>query len=785
MSQGGNEAAGGPHGGVGHGAGALAAARGGGPLRRTARRLFRPLHEALTANLAEERPRFVNWLPVFFGLGIWCYFAVVSEPAPAAAVLPLVVGLALMVFARPGGLARIAAAALVVAGLGFAAAKMRTAWVGAPVLDRSLRAVELTGVLERREPHAKRGERLTLSLISMSDVEPERLPARARIRVMAPAGDVAPGDVLKLTATVSPPSIPALPGGFDFARSAYFERIGAVGYALKPPEKVTATVAPEPNLALRLRASIEDLRQTIGRRIEAALPGERGAMAAALITGERGGISQETTDAYRDSGLVHILSISGLHMVIMAGAVFALLRFGLAAIPALALTQPIKKWAAAGGAIGAVLDFAISGGSAATLRAAIMMVVFFLAVILGRPAIAMRNVAIAALIILAIAPNNLLDVGFQMSFAAVAALVASYEAIRGRMDRNGVTPGPVMRGALFLGGILFSTLIAGLAVTPLSVYHFHAMQHYAPLANLIAVPVCNLVVMPAALATLVALPFGLEAAPLWIMGHGIDAMGWVAREVAALPGAVTHIPEIPTLAFALALAGGLWLVLWQRRWRLAGIPLIAAGLAWAPAAAKPDILIGREGAILAVRDAQGRLAAHAERPSTFELKRWLERDGDARDPKELRKSSSFRCDPSGCVTEAHGATIALSRNPASLADDCTRAKILIVNGERPVACNAPHIYDRQTLRRTGTVAMTREPDGTYRIETVADARGLRPWSTPPPPRQPRTRSEPQPAPGTPPRSPADLTTASKQPDFDAAVIDEPPELRPEIEDEGP
>ncbi len=330
---------------------------------------------------------------------------------------------------------------------------------------------------------------------------------------MSPAGDIKPGDALQMTASLSPPSAPALPGGHDFARAAYYERIGAVGFALKPPQKVTLADLAEPDLALRIRAAVEDLRQDIGRRIEAALPGERGALAAALITGERGGISQETTDAYRDSGLVHILSISGLHMAIMAGAVFALLRFALATVPVLALTQPIKKWAAAGGALGAILYFAISGGSAATLRSAIMMVVMFLAIMLGRPAIAMRNVAIAALLILIVYPESLLDVGFQMSFAAVAALVAAYEAIRGHFDRSGITPGPVMRAGLFLGGILFSTLIAGFAVTPLSVYHFHAMQHYAPLANLIAVPVCNLLVMPAALATLVALPFGLEAAP--------------------------------------------------------------------------------------------------------------------------------------------------------------------------------------------------------------------------------------------------------------------------------
>lgn len=751
--------------------------------------------------LAEERPRFVNWLPVLFGLGIWCYFALGVEPSLPAAALPLISGVVLCAVARREGTVRLMGLALVIIGAGFAVAKARTERVAAPVLDRTLRAVEVTGIVERREPHAKRGERLTLRLVSIEDVEPGRLPHRARIRVMTSVNDtqngensngdprtgsIKPGDAVQLTASLSPPSAPALPGGYDFARGAYFERIGAVGFALKPPQKVTLAATPQPDLALRIRAAVEDLRQDIGRRIGNALPGERGALAAALITGERGGISQETTDAYRDSGLVHILSISGLHMAIMAGAVFALLRLVLAAIPALALTQPIKKWAALGGAIGAILYYAISGGSAATLRSAIMMVVFFLAIMLGRPAIAMRNVAIAALLILIAYPESLLDVGFQMSFAAVAALVAAYEAVRLHIDRTGATPGPVMRAALFLGGIVFSTVIAGLAVTPLSIYHFHATQHYAPLANLIAVPICNLLVMPAALATLVALPFGLEAAPLWAMGIGIDIMGWTARSVAELPGAVSHIGQVPDLAFACALGGGLWLVLWQKRWRLAGVPLIFAGLALAPSAEKADVLIGREGALVAVRDPSGALAAHAERPSTFELKRWLEHDGDAREPKDVRKNNVFHCDALGCVAQSGDALVALSRHLAGTADDCERTSVLITTSSRPRACTGPkHIFDRDSLKATGTVALYRTSDGTFRSESVADARGRRPWSMPAPPYR---RSEQSPALTAPPAAtPRERYDVSRYAAPKALVdaFEQPLDLRPEVEDDDP
>ncbi|MGE5267852.1 MAG: ComEC/Rec2 family competence protein, partial [Deltaproteobacteria bacterium] len=234
-------------------------------------RILVPLKNLFQGQLAEERPRFVIWVPVIFGAGIWAYFTLKAEPGYPAAVLPLAMGLVAIALSSSATGRRLLAVMLVIAGLGFLTAKIRTALVAAPVLDRTLRAAELTGVLERREPHAKRGERLTLRLTSIAGIETQNMPRRARVRILGPAGDVKPGDRLRLTATLSPPAAPALPGGYDFARAAYFEQIGAVGYALKPPEKLVQD-GPEPPPALRIRAAVEDIRQDIGRRIQAALP---------------------------------------------------------------------------------------------------------------------------------------------------------------------------------------------------------------------------------------------------------------------------------------------------------------------------------------------------------------------------------------------------------------------------------------------------------------------------------------------------------------------------------
>ena len=316
-------------------------------------------------------------------------------------------------------------------------------------------------------------------------------------------------------------------------------------------------------------AAVARVRQAIGRRVVEALPGQTGAIANALITGERGAISESTNQAFRNSGLFHILSISGLHMVIMAGAVFFCIRLALAAVPAIALRYPIKKWAAAGAMAGAFGYLMISGAAFATVRSYIMISIMFLAVMLDRPAVALRNVALAALAILLVWPESLFDPGFQMSFAAVVALVSAYEWLRGRAEERGrVTMRGALRDALmFFGGIVASTLIASLAVAPFGIYHFHNTQQFAILANLDRHSDLQHRRHAGGAGDAGGDAGRPGGGPLWVMGWGIEAMVWCAAWVASLPGAVGRVPAIPTFAFVLMVVGGLWCALWSTRWR--------------------------------------------------------------------------------------------------------------------------------------------------------------------------------------------------------------------------
>lgn len=678
-----------------------------------------------------EREQFFLWAPVCLGAGIAAYFALPVEPGLAVAFVPLALALIFRSATARGTIPSTLMTALILAGAGFADAKFRVETVRAPVLKKTLRNADIEGTVTLVEVRYPRGQRLTISSPTIAGLTPEATPAVVRVRTMSSRSAVQPGDRVRVKATISPPAKPALPGGFDYARTAWFDQVGAVGYAFAPP--VIVAHVDGGTLMARYRRGVEEIRQIIARRIRAALPGETGEIALALITGERGGISATTNNAFKNSGLFHILSISGLHMVIAAGAMFYSVRLLLAAIPFFALTLPIKKIAAAVGILGALGYLAISGWAFATVRSGLMILIIFGAVLLDRPALALRNVALAAFLILAIFPESLLDAGFQMSFAAVTALIASHELLTRIVGRNS-RPNPVMHVVKFFGEIIASTLIASAAVAPLAAYNFHQSQQYAVLANMIAIPICNIIVMPAALAAMVLMPIGLEWIALRPMGWGIEGMSWCANIVGAIPGAVGHIPEIPALAFALMLAGGLWLVLWRTQLRLLGASLVMLGILVAPWMPRPDVLIAQKGTMVAVRDASGKLSSLPAHGSKYDLERWLEYDGDGRTAREAQAADAFSCDSIGCIAHVKGATVAVARHPAAVTDDCLNADILILDEPKPRDCAVPttviDVFDRW---RNGAYALYLDrdadsPEPHVRLETVAAHRGERPWS---------------------------------------------------------
>ncbi len=688
------------------------------------------------STLDRERERWFLWVPVFFGAGIGLFFALPHDPPLTRTLAALVAAIALQRVFRRGVLmpALIGATLCMLAGM--MAGTLRAEWTRAPVLNTEITARMAAGFIEALEPRLPKGARITMRLRALQGVSSAERPERIRF-VWAGTTDLRVGDAITVRLSLRPPPTPVRPGGYDFARRAWFKRIGAVGFAVAEPKR-SRTLPTKPDF-LGFRTWLGNIRSSIAHRVETQVPGDAGAIINALIIGQRGKVPEEKLDHLRRSGLSHMLAISGLHMAMIAGALFWLLRGGLAAIPHFALNWRIKKGAAITALLGGILYLAVSGASVATQRAAIMIGLMLVAILLDRPALSLRNVALAALIILAIAPENLLEIGFQMSFAAVAALVSFYEWWQARQDQNQVIrsqliTNPIALAALrgsrnMIGGTLMTTLIAGIAVAPFGAFHFHKIAQFSLLANLLAMPVFTVLVMPMALVTLLTLPFGLEGGSLNIMAWGVEAVSDVAAWVALQPDAVRTTPEMPMVAFLAMIIGGLWFCLWRQRWRILGVIPMALGATLSAGTVPPDLLIAREGALIAARTDGQLLSGSPGRAGAFELARWLEADGDKRAADTIVRGAGFRCDAAGCTTQIGDVVVAMPRAPQNIDDDCRKADIVILIFDQVHPCpSARLVIDRADLRREGVHAVTIRPGGAITVKTVEQLRGTRPWT---------------------------------------------------------
>ena len=669
-----------------------------------------------------ERDRWPLWLPVLIGIGIAVYFSLWVEPPLWLGVVGLAATSALWLVWRGRPVLSVALIVAAMVWLGFTAAQWRTAAVSAPVLAERLGPVSVSGRVVAVEARPT-GRRLTFASPRIDRLSPEETPLRVRLVVRSAGGEaVSAGDWLALRAVLLPPPGPAAPGAFDFARRAWFQQLGAVGFAVSTP-RIVAPPSTAPPMGWGGR--VAGLRQAIADRVRAAVPGASGAVAAALMTGDRGAIPEAALDAMRDSGLAHLLAISGLHIGMVAGIVFFACRGLLALIEPLALRQPIKKWAAVAALLAAAGYLLLSGATVPTQRAFLMTALVLLAVMLDRSALSMRLVAWAAGLILLLTPESLLSVSFQMSFAAVVALIAGYEALRGRFTVWRSNAGLRRRVLLYLVGISLTTVIASLATTPFALYHFNRVVHYALAANLVAVPLMGFWIMPWAVLAFVLLPFGLEALALGPMGWGIDLVIAAAETVAAWPGAVHLLPSAPPVALGAVVLGGLWLCIWRRGWRWWGLPTAIIGLLLFISDRPPDILIDAEGKLAAVRDGAGDLHLSRRRSDGFTAETWLRRAGVA-----AASDGAFQCDSLGCVAVIDDIVVAYVRNPRAVADDCRRAAIVVAAVPVRGACpSAQLVVDRFDLWRRGAHAVWLE-NGVPRVLSVAEARGIRPWSDP-------------------------------------------------------
>jgi competence protein ComEC len=689
---------------------------------------------------------------VCLAAGAAVYQTLDREPAiwPAAAAL-IVMALLAMRARRTGSRGFVAPVLCAAMLAGFLAGRIETLG-GAVLLDGPV-TTTVTGEVLSREFDEGGRTRYLLRLLATADPELKRPPGRARLTATASHEPFAPGAIITGRARLSPPSGPAYPGGHDFARSAYASGIGAFGFFYRAPDVDADTALVTHGPVERLRAGITTLRIKIATRVRTVVGGDPGALIAALTVSDRRGISEATVEALRATGLAHILAISGLHMALAAGTFFLGLRKLTALFPGLVERFPVKKIAAVAALAIATSYLAISGAGVATQRAWLMMTIMFVAVLLDRPALTMRNVALAGIVITLVTPSAVISPGFQMSFAATVALIATYAAWsrrRGRAER-GAPSGPVflptfavtlLRGIL---GLAVTSLVAGLATGLFAAWHFHRAAGLGLIANLLAMPLVSFVVMPAGLIAMLAMPFRLDAWPLAIMGKGLEGVLAAARYVQGLGGdAVTG--RIGLAAILFAGGGFLILTLLSSRLRLVGLAPIALGLVLTLppfAQAPPDLFVSEDGRLLGLVG-DSAIATNAERPSDFILEQWQRayRRADHLAPVTMatatlealsdqarRTPGRFICSSrSRCVAETGGKLVVAIGEPADFGAACDVADIVVLSVPiRTRRCfSGAVLATARTLRETGALAI--DTGGGAIAVTTALGDVIRPWT---------------------------------------------------------
>ncbi|CAN5218316.1 ComEC/Rec2 family competence protein [soil metagenome] len=612
--------------------------------------------------------------------------------------------------------------------LGLAAAKVRTERVDGPIAPALAEPTVVEGWVVDVDSPGQNGARLVLATVRVRGLEPEATPIRLRATVKGEPPP--PGSPVRLFAILNPPPAPASPGAYDFGRNAYFEGLGGVAFALA--ETRPARLAPAP-WRLRLTMAINGARYALAQRIVARLGTRTGGVAAAMVTGHETWIEREDLDAMRDSGLAHILSISGLHMAVVGGFVFFAFRLGVAALPWLALRVSGKKVAAVAGLVAVWTYLVVSGSPPPAERAAITASIAFVAILLDRQAITMHALAVAAFVVLALQPEAIVTPGFQMLFAATAALVALVEAWPPR-TREISAPWAIL-AVQRLGGWLVAacsaSLVAGLATGPFAMQHFNRTAVYGLFANLATSPVADFVMMPALALGALLEPVGLGAPFLWLAGKGIDLMLGIGHWTAELPGAVRTVASAPDFVLPVAFLGVLFICLWNGRLRWLGLPLAAAVLVW-PRAPTPDLWIGDGGTNAAFHRGHDAVGV---RPGVreFAADLWSRRRGLTLTD---RPDTGWVCGRFACAPLTPDAgPIALwwgkkAPGDEALAALCASAPVVssrAVLSRLPAACADTLVLDGADYRTGGAVELSRSGAG-WRATWTSHVRGVRPWS---------------------------------------------------------
>lgn len=671
-----------------------------------------------------ERDQLMLWSPVAMGCGIALWFAFANQSWWIGFILTcLGIAAATRLFDRESRWLRSLLWFSLLSALGCALIWLRSWNVAEPILDKPT-VTQFDAQIENVEIISARDQvRLTLHT-----GEKQGLPPRVRVNLpLNQMNDrLRPEAQIALRARLMPPAQPALPGAYDFSRRAWFMGLGATGQVLG---KIEILQSPEPIFAF------DDMRYSLSHHVRSNMSGGAGAIGATLATGDRGAITEEDAEAMRRSGLAHLLSISGLHVTAVVGATYLFVLKLLALVPPLALRYRLPIVAAGFAALAALGYTLLTGAQVPTIRACVAAVLVLVAMMMGRNAITLRMVAAGAIFVLILWPESLVGPSFQLSFAAVTAIIALHEHPRMKALVSRRDEGLAKRIGRIIFALFLTGLVVEIALMPIALFHFHKAGIYGALANIVAIPLTTFLIMPLEALALLLDNVGLGKPIWWLCEKLLLSLLGLAHFVASSPGAVTMLPTFSTTAFALAIAGGLWICLWKQKWRYLGLIPSVIGVIWMFGTRAPDLYITGDGRHAAIRSESGDLAMLRTRSGDFIRDIILENAGIDEEPRPIAQWPNADCNTDSCTIalEAAGrkwiilATRSNHYIPAmALSAACIRADIVISERRLPASCEPSWMKaDRMMLEQTGGMTIDLE---NMKISTVRQWTGQHEWT---------------------------------------------------------
>jgi competence protein ComEC len=617
--------------------------------------------------------------------------------------------------------------------VGFFAIMAKSAWVASEPLTRPWIGT-FNGRVETVEDVSARG---IVRYVLVTDKQ-QGLPPKVRVNVPADkhGGDITPGAIVQLRVRLMPPPGPALPQSYDFARQAWFWGLGATGSALAQPKLISP--------AKGQGAFWQTQREQLAQHIRDAMPEGTGGIGAALLVGSRGAITEEDAEALRNSGMAHLLSVSGLHVTAVVGGTFLLISRMLALLPFIALRLPVPLIAACGSAIIAVAYTLLTGAEVPTVRACVSALLILAALAMGREALSLRLLAAGACIVLLFWPEALAGPSFQLSFAAVATIILIHESpmiqkLTGRREE------PLLfKGWRFLASLLITGLAIELTLAPIALFHFHKSGLYGAVANIFAIPLTTFFVMPLQILALLFDGIGMGGPFWWLAGQGVAAITLLAHWVSAAPGAVLMLPSMPRWAFGLIVAGGLWLAIIVGRFRFIGLLPVFIGIIAMAFSPRPDMLLTGDGRHLAIVDSNGAIIFLRPGAGDYAVSMLLENAAIRTEPLAIDEWPAAQCSADICTFQMRRGgrawSVLATRSDylvpsMELAAACKRADIVVSARYLPSSCKPGWLKaDRNFLERNGGLAFYLL---TAQVETVAQTTAHQPWSKLGPRRTPK------------------------------------------------